>query len=53
MDIDPNIISHPANCQLMVHNENISKNRRSDISYEDLLKRIEDFNQKYSISNLI
>ena len=25
--IDPNIISHPANCRLMIHSENISKNK--------------------------
>ena len=47
-DVDPKIIAHPANCQLLPHNENISKNHRSHISLEDLLIRIESWNQKYS-----
>jgi YHS domain-containing protein len=47
-DIDPKIISHPANCQLLVHNENISKNHRSHMSLENLLLRIGWWEQKYS-----
>ena len=45
--IDPKIISHPANCRLMIHNENISKNKKSFITIEELLDRIEKFEQKY------
>lgn len=47
MGIDPKIISHPANCRLMIHSDNISKNRKSDITYEELLERIIDFDKKY------
>jgi hypothetical protein len=47
LGIDPSIISHPANCKLMIHNENISKNKKSSISLEELLKRIENWNNKY------
>jgi hypothetical protein len=47
MKIDPKIISHPANCRLMIHNENISKNKRSIISLEELLERIRIFEEKY------
>jgi predicted nucleic acid-binding Zn ribbon protein len=47
MCIYPEIISHPANCKLMIHNENISKNKKSSITIEDLLKRIEYFENKY------
>lgn len=39
--IDPEIISHPANCQLLVHGQNISKNKRSDITIDELLEKIE------------
>jgi hypothetical protein len=45
--IDPKLISHPANCKLMIHNENISKNKRSSITYEELLERIKIFEEKY------
>lgn len=37
-NIDPKILSHPANCQLMRHNDNISKNNKSSISVEELKK---------------
>jgi len=47
MGIDPQIISHPANCRLMIHNENISKNKRSDITIEELLEKITIFESKY------
>ena len=47
MGIDPKIISHPANCRLMIHNENISKNKKSSITYEELLERIKTFEEKY------
>lgn len=38
--INPKIISHPANCQFLFYKENISKKHRSDITLEELLKRI-------------
>jgi len=48
MNIDPKILSHPANCQLLVHSKNISKHRNSSITLDDLLKRIEEFDKKYN-----
>jgi len=47
MDIDPKIISHPANCRLMIHNDNISKNKKSVITIKELLDRIEKFEEMY------
>lgn len=41
--IDCNIIKHPANCCLMRHNENSSKHSKSNITLEELLKRIEEW----------
>lgn len=49
MKIDPIIISHPANCKLMIHNENISKNKKSTITNDELLERIKEFENKYLI----
>lgn len=46
--IDPKIISHPANCRLMIHSNNNIKNRNSEITIEDLLEKIKQWNVKYS-----
>jgi hypothetical protein len=45
--IDPKIISHPANCRLLPHNQNVSKGPDSGMSIEDLLVKIEAWNLKY------
>jgi len=45
--IDPKIISHPANCRIIKHTENISKNYNSILSLEELLSKIDSWNQKY------
>lgn len=45
--IDPYIISHPANCQLLRHNDNISKHKGCDISIGDLIEKIKKWHQKY------
>jgi hypothetical protein len=42
-NIDPNIISHPANCKLMKHSDNISKNKRCSITLEELLNKIKNW----------
>lgn len=46
-NINPAVISHPANCRLLWHLDNQSKGVKSFISYQDLLLRIEEWNQKY------
>lgn len=46
-NINPNIISHPANCRLITHSENISKGDKSIITIENLLERIDIWNKKY------
>ena len=43
--VDPTIISHPANCQVVPHRHNQSKNKKSSISLNELLLRIEQFNR--------
>lgn len=45
--INPNIISHPANCRLMIHRDNISKNKRSDIELDHLLEKIKLWDKMY------
>lgn len=45
--IDPSIISHPANCKLMRHNDNVSKYTDCQITIEELLERIKKWDEKY------
>ena len=45
--IDPYIISHPANCQLLRHNDNASKHSDCDIELESLIEKLKKWNQKY------
>ncbi len=47
-NIDPAIISHPANCQLLIHSKNISKYSKCDISIDELKNKINLWNKKYS-----
>jgi hypothetical protein len=46
-NIDPSIIAHPANCQLMPHSENVKKYTDCHITVEELLERIDRWNKKY------
>lgn len=45
--IDPYIISHPANCEIMQHSQNSSKHNKCSLSIEDLIKNIKIWNNKY------
>lgn len=47
--IDPKIIAHPANCQLLPHRKNTSKGFRSSISIEELYERIKNWDAKYKV----
>jgi hypothetical protein len=51
--IHPLIISHPANCQLVLHSENKKKHGACDITLESLLERIKNFNGEYKLHNLV
>lgn len=45
--IDPTIISHPANCKLLRHSDNISKGKKNSLTIDELLLRIEKWDAKY------
>lgn len=51
LGIDPKLISHPANCQLMIHNQNVSKNKKSNITIDELIEKINIFELKYGKVN--
>ena len=46
--IDPKIISHPANCQLITNSENACKRNKSCITLNELLERIRLWDIKYN-----
>ena len=46
-NIDTKIISHPANCKLMIHNKNVSKRDKCTISLEKLKEKIIKWELKY------
>lgn len=49
-NVDPAIISHPANCRLLQHNDNVSKGIRSDMTLDELKEKIRRWDQKYKKS---
>lgn len=46
-DIPPKIISHPANCNLLLYEDNKEKGWRSSFNYGELIKRISAWNKNY------
>lgn len=51
LEIDSKLISHPANCQLMIHNQNVSKHKKSNITIDELIEKINIFELKYGKFN--
>jgi hypothetical protein len=47
-NIDPSIISHPANCQLMLHSKNKTKGRHCQLTVDQLLIKIDNWDKKYT-----
>lgn len=45
--IDPKLLAHPANCHVKPHKKNQSKYSNSDITIEQLLTRISEFEKLY------
>lgn len=43
---DPYYIKHPMNCELMFFNENNKKKTNSSITYEELVKLVDDYDMK-------
>lgn len=50
--VNPDIISHPANCQLVFHYQNNSKNTKSIITLDELLKKMEKLEKRGRIELL-
>lgn len=48
-NIDPTIISHPANCQLLRHNFNVSKGSHCHMTIDELKEKIKMWDKKYGV----
>ena len=48
-NIDPKLISHPANCKLIQQRKNSSKYKKSSITIDRLKNRIDEWNKKYKV----
>lgn len=46
-NVDPYYISHPANCELLRHDFNKNKNTKCSITLEELIKRVNNWDNKY------
>lgn len=51
ISLDPILVSHPANCKLMINIYNLNKNRKSSITLQELILRILKFESKYKTEN--
>ena len=50
--VHPSLISHPANCQLMLHRDNKTKHDQCSITLDELVSRIREFdNLKHQFTN--
>lgn len=45
--INPILLAHPANCRLMKHSDNISKNDKSNLTLDELIERIKKWDIPY------
>lgn len=51
-NIDAKIISHPANCELVLHSYNSSKNKSNSITLDELILRIKIWEEKYDFGGV-
>lgn len=42
---DPYYISHPLNCEIMLHSDNNKKKTKSSITYDELVKLVDDYDE--------
>jgi hypothetical protein len=51
-NIDPKIISHPANCAILFARDNFSKNNSCSITLDNLLERIKYWNDPANVKEV-
>jgi len=50
--VEPCLISHPANCKLILQRANSTKYKKSSITIEELKERIKNWDLKYNNQNI-
>ncbi len=50
-NVNPKLISHPANCEIMLHKNNSTKSKKCSITVEELKEAIKEWDTKYGIYN--
>jgi len=51
-NVDTYLISHPANCKLILQKENSSKHKKSSITLDELKEKVIEWNKKYNNENI-
>ena len=51
-NVDPLLMSHPANCKIVPHRQNQNKHKNSSITLEELKHRIDMFNKMESVTGI-
>ncbi len=52
-DVDPEIINHPANCQIIKQRDNSNKHIKCHMTIQELLQKIKNWNIKYRVVNSV
>ena len=52
-NIDPYYISHPSNCKLLRHNDNVRKHSKCSITFDELKERVKYWNLKYNNGSVV
>ena len=52
-NIDPKVISHPANCRFILHSQNAKKTFKCELTIEDLMKRIDKWDCEGNLVYLV
>lgn len=50
-NIDPYLISHPANCEFMLQKDNSIKKENCSLTIDELKQLVKEWNEKYSVYN--
>ena len=50
---DPYYINHPLNCELMLHADNSRKHKKSSITYEELVMRVDEYENQQKTLNSV
>ena len=50
-NVNPKLISHPANCEIMLQSDNSTKKEKCSITLEELKEQVKEWDTKYGVYN--